>query len=313
MPRGLTNNLYFNLLIMTIKSPTLIKPELNNTYDLWISSPSNRFNQWHKESWRLAALPLLLFIAIPLLALFQRTSLADLISNLNQAQVIQAISLSIVTSLTTITVTLVAGTPVAYLLAQRHFHLYRIVDTIIDLPTVLPPSVAGVALLMAFGRMGVFGPLLTSIGINIPFTVIAVVMAQTFIAAPLYVKAAAIGFSSIDPELKQAAALDGASRWEIFRYVVLPLSWTALLSGSMMTWARSLGEFGATIIFAGNFPGRTQTMPLAIYIGFEIDLNVALTLAIIMICFSFFTLIVVKGILHRQLDANYGFTSKSND
>ena len=261
----------------------------------------------------MAALPLLLFIAIPLLALFQRTSLADLISNLNQAQVIQAISLSIVTSLTTITVTLVAGTPVAYLLAQRHFHLYRIVDTIIDLPTVLPPSVAGVALLMAFGRMGVFGPLLTSIGINIPFTVIAVVMAQTFIAAPLYVKAAAIGFSSIDPELKQAAALDGASRWEIFRYVVLPLSWTALLSGSMMTWARSLGEFGATIIFAGNFPGRTQTMPLAIYIGFEIDLNVALTLAIIMICFSFFTLIVVKGILHRQLDANYGFTSKSND
>jgi molybdate transport system permease protein len=259
------------------------------------------------------ALPLLLFIAIPLLALFQRTSLTDIISSLNQTQVIQAISLSFITTLITISVTLTVGTPVAYLLAQRRFRFYRIVDSIIDLPTVLPPSVAGVALLMAFGRMGLFGPWLTAIGVNIPFTAVAVVMAQTFIASPLYVKAAAIGFSSIDPELKQAAALDGASRWQIFRYVVLPLSWTALLSGIMLTWARALGEFGATIIFAGNFPGRTQTMPLAIYIGFEIDLNVALTLAVIMICFSFLTLVVVKGILHRQLDANYGFSSMSAD
>jgi len=140
------------------------------------------------------------------------------------------------------------------------------------------------------------------LGINIPFTMAAVVMAQTFIAAPLYIKAAAIGFSAIDPELRQAAALDGANRWQIFRYVVLPLSWMALVSGSVMTWARALGEFGATIIFAGNFPGRTQTMPLAIYIGFELDLNVALTLATILICFSFLTLVIVKGILHWQLD-----------
>ncbi|MCE1254836.1 MAG: ABC transporter permease subunit, partial [Anaerolineae bacterium] len=168
--------------------------------------------------------------------------------------------------------TLIIGTPVAYLLAQRNFRLYRIIDTIIDLPTVLPPSVAGVALLMAFGRKGIFGPILGLFDINIPFTAIAVIMAQTFIASPLYVKAAAIGFSSIDPELKQAAALDGANRWQIFQYVVIPLSTSALLSGSVMTWARALGEFGATIIFAGNFPGRTQTMPLAIYIGFELNL-----------------------------------------
>jgi len=191
---------------------------------------------------------------------------------------------------------------VAYLLAQRRYRLNRIVDTLIDLPTVLPPAVAGVALLMAFGRKGLFGPFLDSLGITIPFTQIAVILAQIFIASPFYVKAATLGFAAIDPELKQAAALDGANRWQIFRHIILPLSWMSLLSGSVMTWARALGEFGATIIFAGNFPGRTQTMPLAIYIGFEIDLNIALTLSIILVCFSFLTLVIVKGILHHRLD-----------
>jgi molybdate transport system permease protein len=164
--------------------------------------------------------------------------------------------------------------------------------------------VAGVALLMAFGRRGLFGAWLETMDIQIPFTVIAVVMAQTFLAAPFYVKAAAIGFAAIDPELKQSAALDGANRWQIFRHITLPLSWTALLSGSVMTWARALGEFGATIIFAGNFPGRTQTMPLAIYVGFEIDMNVALTLSIILISFSFLTLVIVKGFLHNRLESD---------
>ena len=157
---------------------------------------------------------------------------------------------------------------------------------------------------MAFGRRGLFGAWLETMDIQIPFTVIAVVMAQTFLAAPFYVKAAAIGFSAIDPELKQAAALDGANRWQIFRHITMPLSWTALLSGSVMTWARALGEFGATIIFAGNFPGRTQTMPLAIYVGFEIDMNVALTLAIILISFSFLTLVIVKVFLHNHLESD---------
>jgi molybdate transport system permease protein len=267
-----------------------------------VTSDSRWFSKKGEKYWKILALPLLLFIAIPLVALFLRTSLTDLFSNLNQTQVIQAVSLSLITSLATTTLTLILGTPVAYLLAQRHFRFSRLVDTLIDLPTVLPPSVAGVALLMAFGRKGLFGSMLGGMGINIPFTLIAVIMAQTFIASPLYVKAAAIGFASIDPELKQAAALDGATRLQIFRFVVLPLSWMALLSGSVLTWARALGEFGATIIFAGNFPGRTQTMPLAIYIGFEIDMNVALTLSIILICFSFLTLVVVKGILHRKFD-----------
>lgn len=260
----------------------------------------NQLNQ----SWKLLSLPLILFIGLTLVSLFSRTSLTHLFTNLDQRQVAQAISLSLSTSLTTTFCTLVFGTPVAYLLAQRRFRFYRLVDTLIDLPVVLPPSVAGVALLMAFGRRGLFGTWLAAAGISIPFTFVAVIMAQTFIAAPLYVKAAAIGFAGIDTELKQAAALDGADRWQIFRHISLPLAWVALLSGSVMTWARALGEFGATIIFAGNFPGRTQTMPLAIYLGFEIDMNVALTLAIILLCLSFLALVIVKGILHRRLDVD---------
>jgi molybdate transport system permease protein len=254
--------------------------------------------------WRLLALPLLLFIAIPILSIFIRTSPTDFIRNMNERQVSQAITLSLTTSTISTLLTLIFGTPVAYLLANRKFRGYTLVDTLVDIPTVLPPSVAGVALLMAFGRRGLLGAFLASRGITIPFTFIAVVMAQMFIASPFYIKAATIGFSGINNELKQAAALDGANRLQIFRYIVLPLSGNSLLSGCVMTWARALGEFGATIIFAGNFPGRTQTMPLAIYIGFEIELNVALTLSIVLICFSFLTLILVKGILHRRLDTN---------
>lgn len=247
-------------------------------------------------------MPLVLFIFIPIFALMVKTPLDTFLKNLNQSQLVQAISLSLVTSLTTAFITLLLGTPVSIFLTYRSNRLFPIVDTLVDLPTVLPPSVAGIALLMAFGRKGIFGSFLSSLGITIPFTMLAVVIAQTFVASPFYIKAAAIGFSSVDEELKQAAALDGANRWEILRYVIFPIVWSSLLSGAVMTWARALGEFGATIIFAGNFPGRTQTMPLAIYIGFEVNLDVALTLSVILICLSFLTLIVIKGFLHRRLE-----------
>jgi len=283
---------------MTAKSPNYpVLPLPVRVHSGWLAKAK-------KNSWQLLALPLVLFITLPILAIFLRTSLADLLENLNHTQVVKAVNLSLLTSLITTAVTWVVGTPVAYLLAQRRFRFHRLLDTLIDLPTVLPPAVAGVALLMAFGRRGLFGGWLESLDINIPFTMPAVVIAQTFIASPFYIKAAALGFGAIDPELKQAASLDGASRAQIFRHITLPLSWTALLSGSVMTWARALGEFGATIIFAGNFPGRTQTMPLAIYVGFEIDQNVALTLAIILISFSFLTLLIIKGILYNRLDSD---------
>lgn len=254
-----------------------------------------------REPWWLLSLPLLTFLILPIIAIFLRTPPARLIANLSETPVIQAVGLSMLTTCITLAITVIFGTPVAYLMARYNFPLRRAVDTILDLPLVLPPAVTGVALLMAFGRRGILGSYLEIMGISIAFTQIAVVLAQTFVAAPFYVKAAILGFGSIEPELEQAAALDGASGRQIFRFITMPLSRTALLSGMVMTWARALGEFGATIIFAGNYPGRTQTMPLAIYIGFELDLDVALTLAVILIGFSFLVLMVVKGILRSNL------------
>ena len=243
------------------------------------------------------SLPMLLFLSVPVLALFLRASPQQILDSLDQDQVLQAIRVSLTTSLTATFLTILFGTPLAYSLAKRRFPLQRLVDTLVDLPTVLPPAVAGVALLVTFGRSGLLGRILEGWGIHVAFTPIAVVLAQLFVAAPLYIKSAALGFAGIDRELEQSAGLDGANRWQVFRFVITPLSWTALLSGVVMTWARAMGEFGATIIFAGNFPGRTQTMPLAIYIGFEIDLQVALILSVILVGFSFLTLLVVKGLL----------------
>jgi molybdate transport system permease protein len=250
--------------------------------------------------WRVAAMPFLLFLIIPLAALVFRLSPGDLLSQLGKAQFVQAMQVSLATSLITTLLALVLGLPVAYLLTIRHSRFQRLLDTLIDMPTVLPPAVAGVALLIAFGRNGVFGAALASAGWSIPFTMAAVVLAQLFVAGPLFVRAASIGLAAIDPELKQAAALDGASRWQIFHLVILPIAWASIVSGAVMTWARALGEFGATIIFAGNFPGRTQTMPLAIYLGFEVDLKIALALSVVLILVSFFSMILIKSILNRR-------------
>ncbi len=257
---------------------------------------------WRENGALLAAsLPLLLFLALPLAALVLRVSPANVLANVLDRTVAQAIGLSMATTAITTVVTIAAGTPIAYLLARRRFRGWAAVDTLIDLPMVLPPSVAGIALLVAFGRRGLLGPVLADLGIEVAFTQAAVVLAQTFVAAPFYVKAAMVGFAGVERELEQAAALDGASGRQVFRYVTLPLSGTALVGGAVMTWARALGEFGATIIFAGNFPGRTQTMPLAIYLGFEMELNVALTLAVILLALSFAVLFVVKGVLRQHL------------
>lgn len=266
---------------------------------------SRRQYRWRRHAllpdlWWPLSLPLLAFLLVPLLALVSRASLPQIAANLRDPAVLQAISLSLRTSLAATVLTVFIGTPAAYLVARREFRLKRAVDTLLDLPTVLPPAVAGVALLMAFGRRGLVGGLLEPLGIQVTFTPIAVIMAQIFVAAPLYLRAAILGFAAIDNELEQSAALDGAGDWQIFRHIVLPLSTNALLSGSVMMWARALGEFGATIIFAGNLPGITQTMPLAIYIGFELDIGVALTLSVILMTLSFLVLITVKVLLLRQ-------------
>jgi len=249
---------------------------------------------------QISSLPLLLFLLLPVIALLLRTTPDQWFAKLTQPHILQAVGLSISTTLVATLITIVLGTPLAFALARDFLPYRRLIDTLIDLPIVLPPAVAGIALLMAFGRRGIMGSFLDDLGVQIAFTPVAVILAQTFIASAFYVKAASIGFGNIDPELEQAAGLDGASGWQSFRYLILPLSWTALLSGAVMTWARALGEFGATIIFAGNFAGRTQTMPLAIYLGFELDLDTALTLSVILIGFSFLSLLIVKWILNRD-------------
>jgi molybdate transport system permease protein len=267
-----------------------------------INFPEKKFrNPNFSNLWRLTAFPMLLFIVLPLIALFSRVPPAKILEYVNQAQILQALRVSFSSAFLSTLLAVLLGIPLAVLLSRKKDGLFRIVDTLIDLPTVLPPAVAGIALLMAFGRNGMVGVWLADLGITIPFTGAAVILAQLFVAGPLFVRAASIGLSAIDPELKQAAELDGANRWQTFSLVILPLAWTSIVSGAVMTWARALGEFGATIIFAGNLPGKTQTMPLAIYLGFETDINIALVLSVILILISFLSIILVKGVLHNHV------------
>jgi molybdate transport system permease protein len=241
--------------------------------------------------------PLLVFLSLPLLALFLRLDLIGLWSNLGSPTVLRALTLSLATGTAASFLTVVFGTPLALLLARRQFRGRNVLDTLVDLPMVLPPAVAGIALLLVFGRRGLLGPGLEAAGISVVFTPLAVVLAQLFVASPFYVKSASAGFAEIDRELEQAAALDGATHFDIFRYITAALAWPALVGGAVMTWARAIGEFGATIIFAGNFPGRTQTMPLAIYLGFERNLEQAVALAFILMVVSFGVLLLVKWLL----------------
>jgi molybdate transport system permease protein len=256
---------------------------------------------WNTLLLALLALPLLAFMMLPLLALLIRTGLGTLLANAMQTQVVQAVALSMTTSATATVLAIVLGTPLAYLLARHDFRGKIVLETMIDLPMVLPPAVAGVALLMAFGRRGLLGEHLSSLGLELAFTQAAVVLAQLFVAAPFFVKSAMAGFTRVEREAEEAAQIDGADSWKVFWRITLPLTWPALFGGAIMTWARALGEFGATIIFAGNFPGRTQTMPLAIYIGFELDLGTALTLSVILLVVSFGVLALVKGLMHQRI------------
>ena len=252
------------------------------------------------EPWWALSLPLLAFLALPLLALLLYSSPEELRVNLARPEVRAAVGLSLRTSAGATLAAVLLGTPVAYLLARREFRGRLLLDNLIDLPIVLPPAVAGLALLLVFGRRGWVGAPLDELGIRITFTALAVVMAQTFIAVPLFVRAAVIGFAAVEPELEDAAAIDGANGWQVFRRISLPLARRSLLTGVALAWARALGEFGATIIFAGNFPGRTQTMPLAIYLGFEMDIGVAVALSVILVGVSFLVLMVIKVGLGRD-------------
>lgn len=270
--------------------------------DSAVGQQVRRSVSWAPTTLQLLSLPLLLFFVLPIMALVFQVSLTDVWTGLRQPVVLQAVGTSLKTSLISTLLTILLGTPLAYMLGRYDFRWKRLIESLVDLPTVLPPAVAGIALLLAFGRRGLLGGALAVFGIQIPFSQAAVVMAQLFVASSFYVRAATLGFASVDAELDQAAQLDGANRWQIFRLVVMPLSRQGLLSGGVMSWARALGEFGATIIFAGNLPGTTQTMPLAIYLGFEVNLANALTLSVILIVLSFAALVAVRIILTRNVE-----------
>jgi molybdate transport system permease protein len=241
------------------------------------------------------------FLGLPLVAIFLRILPQEGIwTTLQQPLVTEALQLSLVTSLSSLGLTALLGTPVAYILARSHFRGIGMIDTLVDMPTVLPPTVAGVALLMTFGRQGLLGQWLDAIGLQIGFTTVAVVLAQSFVCAPFYIRAAQAGFQSVDRELERVAYTLGYSPLRTFLRVTVPLAFPALLSGGVMAWARALGEFGATIMFAGNLMGRTQTMPLAIYIAMESDLTAALVLSALLIIVPFGGLFLMRVLLRRR-------------
>ncbi|MGH7725708.1 MAG: ABC transporter permease [Candidatus Eiseniibacteriota bacterium] len=235
----------------------------------------------------LATLVLLAFLALPFLALLLRATPARLVSRLGDPVVLEALRLSLVTSAATTAIVVVLGLPVAYLLATRQFFGKRVVEVLIDLPMVLPPTVAGFALLLAYGRAGLAGGALSAFGITLPFTTAAVVVAQVFMSAPFLIGPARAGFASVDRKLLDAAATLRASEAFAFFRVVLPLAMPAIVAGIAMSGARALGEFGATITFAGNFPGTTQTMPLGVYIALQSDLDAAIVLAVLLLVMAF--------------------------
>jgi molybdate transport system permease protein len=252
----------------------------------------------------IAALALILFLLAPIVALVWRAAgERGQFTDQTWQTLRQALTLTLITSGITLCIVLVFGTPLAYLLARRRFRGAQLINTLIDLPMVLPPAVAGIALLMAFGRRGLIGGQLDRIGITVGFTAAAVVMAQTFVSVPFYVRAARAGFSRVSHDLEEAAADLGASPARVLRTVTLPLARSSLAAGAVLAWARAVGEFGATIMFAGNFPGRTQTMPLAIYGRYEAgDLDTALLLAALLLAASMLVLLAVRLIGGRAGD-----------
>ncbi len=236
------------------------------------------------------------FVSIPLVALFVRVPPGELLSQFGSETARDALWVSLKTSAIAHVLIVTVGTPAAYLLATRDFRVRPFVVSALELPLVLPPAVAGLALLTAFGRSGLLGKELSALGISIPFTQAAVVLAVVFVASPLYVRGATAAFEAVDPTVLDAARTLGAPGGRVFRRVALPLAAGGLGTASTLAFARGLGEFGATIMFAGSLPGVTQTAPLAIYASLDDDFDVALALGALFVVVSIVLLAVVKAI-----------------
>jgi len=243
----------------------------------------------------------IVFTTLPLIALASRTPWGDVPDLLRDPGVRQAIRLSLVTSASALALSTVLGVPLAWVLARIDFPGRRLVRALAVLPMVLPPVVGGVALLLAFGRRGLFGQVLfAATGWSLPFSTAGVVLAETFVALPFLLVTVESGLRSLDHRYEEAAATLGASRWTILRTVTLPLIAPSLAGGMALCWARALGEFGATISFAGNLPGRTQTMPLAVYLELESNPPAAYLLSFVLLLIS---VAVLVGMRDRYLGA----------
>lgn len=255
---------------------------------------------WRVLAWRVvtavATALFLVLLVLPVLALVLHVPPGTLAARLAEPMVLRALRLSLETSLAATAIIVGLGTPVAWLLATRDFPGKRALEALVNLPMVLPPTAAGVGLLLAFGRNGLAGRALSAAGITIPFTTAAVVIAETFIAAPFFIGAAAAGFREVERRYLDAAMTLRAAPTAVFLRVMLPLALPSVLAGATMSWARALGEFGATITFAGNLPGVTQTMPLAVYEALQTDLDAAVALSVLLVLLSLAVLLLVRAL-----------------
>jgi molybdate transport system permease protein len=231
---------------------------------------------------------LLLFLVLPLVSLL--VTARDFGAGLSSPLVWPALKLSLLTTSVSLGLVVLLGTPLAWLLSRSR--AATVLESVVNLPGLIPPAVAGVALLMAFGRRGLLGT-------SVTFTTAAVVIAEVFVSAPFYVQAATSAFRRIDPMMLLVARTLGAGPWKLFFRVAVPIAAHGLVAGAAMSWARSLGEFGATLMFAGNMTGVTQTMPLAIYTALESDLAAAQSLSIVLVAVAFALLVGVRLLLRR--------------
>ena len=250
-----------------------------------------------------AAIAVVLF-ALPVVVLLGRAILGGVLTAaLTDPAIVQALVLSLTTTAVSLVLTIVFGLPLAFVLARRRFRGSTLVEAIVDLPIVLPPSVAGLALLLAFGRRGLLGEPLDVVGIQLPFTTAAVILAQTFVSAPFFIRAARAGFQGVDSDLEDAARVDGGDEWQVLRRITLPLAAAPLAAGLVMAWARAMGEFGATIMFAGNIEGLTQTLPLVVYSEFQSSLDASVAAAAILVLAALGVLVSVRIIHWRSVFA----------
>lgn len=256
----------------------------------------------------LAAVIAFAFLLLPLVALFLRVAPSDLIGGLGSQEVRDALLVSLKTSGIAHVIILLVGTPVAYLLGTRNFRGRGLLITLVELPLVLPPAVAGIGLLAAFGRRGLLGEELEAFGISIPFTQTAVVLAIVFVASPFYVRQGIAAFASVDRTLLDASRTLGSGPARTFWRVAMPLAASGLAAGSSLAFARGLGEFGATILFAGSFPGVTRTAPLAIYAELDRSFESALALGALLVVVSVVLLATVKALTSWTL---FAWTSPS--